>query len=196
MDNKYTRYTSKLYYVGMFLLAIVLLLSGISKLFHIQGFSAEVAQYSELYLSSVLVPFSKVLAFTMCFMEIILGIALCIPVISVFALIATLILMSFFLYLTAVNFLFPTILGSIFALAVVALASFTSYKTFTPKLSEADVLLNENVEALTNGENGQSYHICYFESKIVKGYTYYDCGDCPTKVYDEKGRGTYSKCFL
>jgi len=42
---------------------------------------------------------------------------------------------------------------------------------------------------------GGNYHICYSESRVKVGYTYYDCGNCPTKVYDEKGRGSVSKCF-
>ena len=55
-------------------------------------------------------------------------------------------------------------------------------------------MLNENIEALTAGESGRNYNICYSESKVVKGYTYYDCGNCQ-KVYDEKGKDNYSKCF-
>lgn len=38
------------------------------------------------------------------------------------------------------------------------------------------------------------YIICYSESKVVTGYTYYDCNSCK-KVYDEKGKGGKSKCF-
>ena len=48
-------------------------------------------------------------------------------------------------------------LFSLTALATVALASFTAYKSFTPQLSEADILLNENIEALTRGELGGLY---------------------------------------
>jgi hypothetical protein len=35
--------------------------------------------------------------------------------------------------------------------------------------------------------------VCYWESKVRTGYTYYDCGSCK-KVYDEEGRGKASKC--
>ena len=56
-------------------------------------------------------------------------------------------------------------------------------------------LTTANIEALTSGEyGGNDYALCYYESVVKKGYTYYDCGGCK-KVYDEKGRGTYSKCF-
>ena len=52
------------------------------------------------------------------------------------------------------------VLFSLTALAVAALTSFTAYKSFTPQLSEADILLNENIEALTNGEE-TSQMTCY-----------------------------------
>lgn len=58
--------------------------------------------------------------------------------------------------------------------------------------------LDENIEALADEENTGSvtnYRICYSESKVATGYTYYDCGSCQ-KVYDEKGKGSKSKCFL
>ena len=61
--------------------------------------------------------------------------------------------------------------------------------------SKQDVLLAENVEVLADGESSGKYVICYSESKVRKGYTYYDCGTCQ-KVYDEQGKGPYSKCFL
>ena len=61
------------------------------------------------------------------------------------------------------------------------------------KESERDDLFLANVEALSQGES-LNYNICYSSSKVVVGYTYYDCGSCE-KVYDEKGKGKYSKCF-
>lgn len=70
-------------------------------------------------------------------------------------------------------------------------------KVVTPsmeRLSKADDLFSANVEALADEEIGGNYKICYSESVVKVGYTYYDCGPC-TKVYDEKGRGRYSKCF-
>ncbi len=44
-------------------------------------------------------------------------------------------------------------------------------------------------------EEEKKYNICYSESEVVKGRTYYDCGDCCNKIYDEKGKGHASKCF-
>lgn len=78
--------------------------------------------------------------------------------------------------------------------AVGTFAVLINYKTSGKRTDLAKLMLNENVEALTAGESGGNYNICYSESKVVKGYTYYDCGNCQ-KVYDEKGKGNYSKCF-
>ena len=46
---------------------------------------------------------------------------------------------------------------STFAIATMALTAFTGYKTFGPKKSTSDLLLDENIEALTQGEIGGYY---------------------------------------
>ena len=71
---------------------------------------------------------------------------------------------------------------------------YTAYEKMT--MSEAEKFMIANVEALTSNESGgNNYNICYYESVVKTGYTYYDCTDCTKKIYDEKGRGHYSKCF-
>jgi hypothetical protein len=42
---------------------------------------------------------------------------------------------------------------STFAIAAMALMAFTGYKTFGPKKTTSDLLLDENIEALTQGED-------------------------------------------
>lgn len=101
------------YNAGRYLLSTVLFLSGISKFFYIQGFASEVAQYSELYVSSAFVPWSKWIAIAVCCVEIVSGVSLVVPKLSKLACIAVFALMTFFLYLTGVNYLFPTIFGSV-----------------------------------------------------------------------------------
>ena len=87
------------------------------------------------------------------------------------------------------------IISSVFALALLATAGWGVNKSMNSDANLSDLAL-ANVEALAGDESGGSnYNICYSESRVKVGYTYYDCGDCPNKVYDEKGRGTYSKCF-
>lgn len=80
-------------------------------------------------------------------------------------------------------------------IAAVGIAVFIGKKYYDSHVSEANGLLMQNVAALSSGEAAQRYNLCYFESKVVKGRTYYDCVNCQTKVYDEKGVGTVSKCF-
>ncbi|HTO15417.1 MAG TPA: hypothetical protein VLZ83_06585 [Edaphocola sp.] len=62
--------------------------------------------------------------------------------------------------------------------------------------SAGDVSLESiTVMAQAGGESGGGYNICYYESRVRTGYTYYNCSTCNTKIYDEKGKGSYSKCF-
>jgi hypothetical protein len=110
---KTTRTIARIDNMGRKLLAIVMLLSGISKLFYLQGFSEEVAKYSELYVSQSLVSWSKVIAVGVCCTETLLGILLPMSKISLYTTLAAFVLMTFFLYLTGMNYLFPTALGSV-----------------------------------------------------------------------------------
>lgn len=83
-------------------------------------------------------------------------------------------------------------LGVCIAMGITAIVA---YSLKTSSLSKNSKLIMDNVEALSSGDvSSSNYRLCYSESKIAKGYTYYDCGKCE-KVYDEKGKGTYTKCF-
>ena len=99
--------------MGRKTLAAVMLLSGVSKLFYLQGFSEEVAQYSELYVSQSLVSWSKGIAVAVCCTEILLGMLLPMSKISIYTTLAAFALTTFFLYLMGINYLFPTALGSV-----------------------------------------------------------------------------------
>ena len=80
-------------------------------------------------------------------------------------------------------------------IAAVAIATFVGAKSFQTNAYESNDLLLQNVEALSAGSDASgSYVICYSESKVRKGWTYYNCGTCE-QVYDEQGKKTYSKCF-
>ena len=82
-------------------------------------------------------------------------------------------------------------------ITVVAAATLCTavYAVHQININDKDVL-TANLEALTDDESssGSNYNICYSNSKVRKGETYYDCGRCQ-KVYDEKGKGDYTKCF-
>ena len=81
-------------------------------------------------------------------------------------------------------------------IAAVAIATFVGTKTLGTNASESNPLLSRNVEALASASSESANSnptICYPESKVAKSHTYYDCRTCE-KVYDEKGKGKYSKC--
>lgn len=99
--------------IGRYSLAIVLLLSGISKCFYLHGFSTEVSQYCEFYISSLLVPFSSHIAIVVCSIEVLLGLLLFFERYILFSTFTVFTLMLFFLCLTGENYFFPTILGRI-----------------------------------------------------------------------------------
>lgn len=113
MSYVYAFFVGDLIKFGRYLLAIVLLVSGISKCFYFHSFSAEVSLYSELYVSSVFVPFSEQIAIAVCSVEILLGILSFFTKFTLFSTFTVSVLMLFFLYLTGVNYLFPTLLGRI-----------------------------------------------------------------------------------
>lgn len=111
MKNQNVVYVS--YHVGRVIFAMVLLLSGFAKIMSLKSFADEVAKYSELYVSDYLVTWSHELAIVVCVVEILLGIMLLFAILPSFSLSVTLVLMTFFLYLTSVNYMFPTVLGSV-----------------------------------------------------------------------------------
>lgn len=78
------------------------------------------------------------------------------------------------------------------SVAIVAAAAFCGISSAV-RISSNNSLFLANAEALMTSET-QNYAICYSESVVRIGHTYYDCGSCQ-KIYDEKGRGSYSKCF-
>ncbi|MFQ7268407.1 MAG: hypothetical protein ACLRPS_16460 [Paraprevotella clara] len=86
---------------------------------------------------------------------------------------------------------FAPLMGAV----VLGLSAYAGYRTYDAYngVSESDLLL-ANAEALATDDESPSYRICYWKSKVRVGQSYYDCGPC-VKVYDEKGKGSTSKCF-
>lgn len=85
------------------------------------------------------------------------------------------------------------IYGAIAIAAVAVVITFTVNVNTNANEYYSSISLS-TIEALANDEGGTNYNICYSESRVRTGYTYYDCQEC-TKVYDEKGKGSQSKCF-
>lgn len=82
-------------------------------MFYIPGFAQETVQYAELYVASFLTEWSYGLAWGVCVVEIMLGIGLWIRPLRMICSVVILLRMSFFLYITGVNYFSPTIFESI-----------------------------------------------------------------------------------
>lgn len=65
---------------------------------------------------------------------------------------------------------------SVSALVVVALTAFTSYKTQSSQSTMADLMLDENIEALTAGETGKE--TCYNTITTKEGCKVLYCQTC------------------
>lgn len=103
----------RLYLIMSAFLGAVFVVSGVSKLFYLDGFTTEVIQYTELYLSAGLVGYSGVAALSLCILETVSGFMAFFSVTRCLSSWVILALSSFFVYLTARNCFFPTFLGSV-----------------------------------------------------------------------------------
>lgn len=75
---------------------------------------------------------------------------------------------------------------SVVALIVVGLTVFTSYKTFSPNSTVTNLMLDENIEALTAGESKPCiYRVlpCYSTSGSECGWSNQDRETCCYKSY-------------
>ncbi len=63
--------------------------------------------------------------------------------------------------------------------------------------SQGQWILPEEIPPATDpgaGSGGTGHTICFYQSKVKVGATYYDCGTC-SKVMDEVAKGSPSKCY-
>jgi len=84
------------------------------------------------------------------------------------------------------------------AIAAAALTAFFCYKSFTPQLSEADILLNENIEALTNGEDQGNMSEC--SGHAIYSAVEYAQGKQKLRLHyvnglDNEVEVTYKRCY-
>lgn len=99
--------------MGRVILSVVLFTSGISKVLNIDAFSEQVIQYSVLYIHPILADYSKFISVFICCIEIALSVGVWVSKLRFVASFVMFLLFIFFLYLTGVNYLYPTSLGSI-----------------------------------------------------------------------------------
>lgn len=95
------------------IICLVVLGSGILKSLNIHAFAMETGDFIDLYMPSWLHGFQYPCAMIVCCTEMMLGLLGLKTIYKIVALYGMLLLMSFFVWLTAVNAFFPTILGSV-----------------------------------------------------------------------------------
>lgn len=96
-----------------YVLGIIFIISGLAKFMNIDAFANEVAQYSEIYFGSWLVSARSWIAVSVCMTEIMIGLLAFYKKLDVIIGILFLVAISFFVFLTGANYLFPPSGGSI-----------------------------------------------------------------------------------
>lgn len=99
--------------VQRYFFGVLFLFTGISKSFHVTEFASEVSQYASLYISHAVALWSDGIALLVCATEIALGLLLFVGRLAKITSIITFAIMSFFLYLTGVNYLYPSVIGRV-----------------------------------------------------------------------------------
>lgn len=95
------------------ILAFCFFLSGGTKAGSLRAFEQEIQQYGETYIGEWVSNYSTVIAMTICIIEISVAFLALFKRFERFSAIMFFSLLLFFVYLTGMNYLFPTVMGSI-----------------------------------------------------------------------------------
>lgn len=95
------------------ILGCIFVISGITKAFNISSFALEIMRYSEAYLTTALWDWANFIAITICAAEIFLGLLAIRGTYSKICSVSFLGMLTFFTWLTGINYLFPPNSGSI-----------------------------------------------------------------------------------
>lgn len=120
--------TKRMGIMGRVILSVIFFTSGISKAINIDSFSEQVIQYSVLYLHPILAEYSKQISVFICCIEVVLSVGVWISKLRLFATTGVCVLILFFLYLSGVNYLYPTMIGRI-----ESCGCFGEFLRFSPK---------------------------------------------------------------
>lgn len=96
-----------------YFLSFCFMLSGVLKAISIRAFEQEVQMYGEAYMGEWIHNYAIVVAVAVCMIEIVLSALVLLRRMRMIAFIAFCAMLSFFVYLTGMNYFFPSILGSI-----------------------------------------------------------------------------------
>ncbi len=97
----------------MYILSCVFILSGVSKAINVPAFAYEVRMYSDAYLMDGIGYWSQPIAVLVCAMEILVGLLALRTRYMKICCIVMLLMLSFFVWLTGINYFCPSIMGSV-----------------------------------------------------------------------------------
>ncbi len=97
----------------MYALSCIFILSGVSKAINIPAFAYEVRMYSDAYLMDGIGDWSQPFAVAVCALEILVGLLALRTQYMKISSIAMLVMLSFFVWLTGINYFCPSVMGSI-----------------------------------------------------------------------------------
>lgn len=98
-------------YVSRWVIAFAFILSGLLKTISLKTFEQVVELYGNAYLGDVVISFSREIAITFCFVEIIIGMLILTKRFCLASSVMGTLMLLFFVYLTGVNLFFPSSLG-------------------------------------------------------------------------------------
>lgn len=173
-------FNGKLSHFGTILLGLVFVLSGVTKCINIYSFAQEVREYLVLYFNDFLGNHSLFLAIVVCTIEITIGFWGLMREYGIVFSVMSFGLMSFFTILAGINYLFPSIIGSVESCGCFGeLIHFTPLTSFLKSaflLVASTLLLTCNFRLFTVPylkfvlQNPYSY-ICFAVSMILPLYS-------------------------
>lgn len=99
--------------IAMYALSSIFILSGVSKAINIPAFAYEVRMYSDAYLLDGIGYWSQPIAVVVCALEIMVGLLALRSRYMKICSVAMLVMLSFFVWLTGINYFCPSVMGSI-----------------------------------------------------------------------------------
>lgn len=99
--------------IAMYALSCIFILSGVSKAINIPAFAYEVRMYSDAYLLDSIGYWSQPIAVVVCALEILVGLMALRSRYMKICSVAMLVMLSFFVWLTGINYFCPSVMGSI-----------------------------------------------------------------------------------
>lgn len=99
--------------IDMYIMSCVFIFSGVSKAINIPAFAYEVRMYSDAYLMDGIGYWSQPIAVMVCALEIMVGLLALHTRYMKICSIVMLLMLSFFVWLTGINYFCPSIMGSI-----------------------------------------------------------------------------------